>query len=87
MDEKDVDDNIHEEILRLRELRIQEAIVKIMKMRRVINHIPLHNELIEMLRFMFVPTRRLIKLQIEWLIENGYIRRDESDEGKYIYIT
>jgi cullin-5 len=87
MSQENIDDEAHEEILRLREFRIQEAIVKIMKMRRVMSQIPLHNELIEILRNMFVPTRRLIKQQIEWLIDQDYIRRDDEDPDKFIYIT
>lgn len=87
MNQENIDDEAHEEIMRLREFRIQEAIVKIMKMRRVMTQIPLHNELIDMLKYMFVPTRRLIKQQIEWLIEQEYIRRDENDPDKFIYIT
>lgn len=58
-----------------------------MKMRRVMNLIPLHNELVDMLKYMFVPTRRLIKMQIEWLIEQEYIRRDDKETDKIIYIT
>jgi cullin-5 len=58
-----------------------------MKMRRVMSLIPLNNELIDMLKYMFVPTRRLVKQQIEWLIEQQYIRRDEKDADKIIYIT
>lgn len=58
-----------------------------MKMRRVMALIPLNNELIDMLKYMFVPTRRLIKQQIEWLIEQQYIKRDEKDPEKIIYIT
>lgn len=56
-------------------------------MRRVMALIPLNNELIDMLKYMFVPTRRLIKQQIEWLIEQQYIKRDEKDPEKIIYIT
>lgn len=87
MNQESVDDEAHEEIMRLREFRIQEAIVKIMKMRRVMMQNPLHNELVDMLKLMFVPTRRLIKQQIEWLIEQQYIKRDEKDPEKFIYIT
>lgn len=51
------------------------------------SQIPLHNELVDMLRYMFVPTRRLIKQQIEWLIESEYLKRDEDDPDKFIYVT
>jgi cullin-5 len=87
MNQETIDDEAHEEILRLREYRIQEAIVKIMKMRRIMLYNPLHNELVDMLKSMFVPTRRLIKQQIEWLIEHDYIERDQNDSDKFVYIT
>lgn len=87
MNQESIDNEAHEEIMRLREFRIQEAIVQIMKARRVMNHVPLHNEVVNMLKNMFAPTLRLIKQQVEWLIERDYIERDKNDPEKFIYIT
>lgn len=81
------DDGVHEEIESLRKLRVQEAIVKIMKMRRVVDHVPLHNEVVDMLKTMFAPNRRFVKQQIEWLIEREFIKRDNASVDKFIYIA
>lgn len=85
--QENADDEAHDEILRLRELRIQEAVVKIMKTRRVMKQNLLHNETVVMLRNMFVPTRRLIKQQLEWLIEQKFVRRDDGDYETFVYVT
>lgn len=47
-----------------------------------------HNELIaETVKLVntFKPEPAMIKQQIEWLIENDYLMRDDKDKGKYIY--
>ncbi|CAG0900872.1 unnamed protein product, partial [Darwinula stevensoni] len=77
----------NEGIVRLRILRTQEAIVKIMKMRKSITNAQLQTELVDILRNMFIPSRKLIKEQIEWLIEQKYIRRHESDMNTFVYIA
>lgn len=77
----------HSEIIRLRVYRIQEAIVKIMKTRQKLHQAQLHSELIEVLKNMFLPSKRLIKEQIEWLIDNKFLERDSKDINVYIYVT
>ena len=77
----------HSEIIRLRVYRIQEAIVKIMKTRQRIHQAQLHTELIEVLKNMFLPSKRLIKEQIEWLIEHKFLERDPKDINIYVYVT
>ena len=47
----------------------------------------LQTELVEILKNMFLPSKKMIKEQIEWLIENKFIKRDEEDLSKFIYIT
>ncbi|MCP9262715.1 Cullin-5 [Dirofilaria immitis] len=69
----------HDDIIALRILRIQEAIVKIMKIRKHCQSAQLQTELIELLKHMFLPPKKMIKEQIEWLIENGFIARDSND--------
>ena len=66
---------------------VQEAIVKIMKMRKTISCAKLQMELITMLSNMFVPTKRMMKEQCEWLIENQYMRRDDNNMDTFIYIA
>ena len=58
----------NEGIVQLRVLRTQEAIVKIMKMRKKITNAQLITELVEILKNMFLPSKKMIKEQIEWLI-------------------
>ena len=76
-----------EEVMQLRTFRLQEAIVKIMKTRRKMTSAQLQTELVEMLKQMFLPSRKLIKEQLEWLIENKFIARDDSDMNTFVYVT
>lgn len=77
----------NEGIIQLRILRTQEAIVKILKMRKRITHAQLQTELVEMLKNMFFPQKKLIKQQIEWLIDHKYMKRDEDDINMFIYLV
>jgi len=74
-----------ESILRVRTLRTQEAIMKILKMRKKISFPMLHIELTNVLKQMFLPSKQLVKEQLEWLIEHDYIRRDSTDESMFYY--
>lgn len=77
----------NESIVQLRVLRTQEAIVKILKMRKKITNAQLQTELVEILKNMFLPSKKMIKEQIEWLIEQKYMKRDESDIGLFLYVA
>lgn len=66
---------------------IQEAIIQIMKMRKRINNAQLQTELVEILKNMFLPQKKMIKEQIEWLIDHKYIKRDETDINTFIYMA
>lgn len=61
--------------------------MKIMKMRKRLNNAQLQTELIEMLKNMFCPSRKMIKEQIEWLIENKYIARSDEDINSFVYLA
>ena len=61
--------------------------MKIMKMRKRIGNAQLQTELVEMLKNMFLPQKKLIKQQIEWLIERDFMVRDETDINTFIYVT
>lgn len=87
LNEFPLEEEVFDEVLRLRELRVQEAIVKVMKMRQVLSQNLLHNELIDVLKAMFVPSRRLIKQQIDFLIEKEYLKRSEEDIEKLMFIA
>lgn len=58
-----------------------------MKVRKRISSAQLQTELVEMLKNMFLPSKRMIKEQIEWLIERKYMRRDEENMGLFVYIA
>ncbi|XP_024085329.1 cullin-5 isoform X2 [Cimex lectularius] len=77
----------NESIVQLRILRVQEAIIKILKMRKRISNAQLQSELIDILKNMFLPSKKMIKEQIEWLIEHKYMRRDEDDINTFIYMA
>lgn len=66
---------------------VQEAIIQIMKMRKRISNAQLQTELVEILKNMFLPQKKMIKEQIEWLIEQKYIKRDETDINTFIYVA
>ncbi|VEL32726.1 unnamed protein product [Protopolystoma xenopodis] len=66
-------------IVQLRQLRAQEAIIMIMKARKRLSNHELYKELVDLLRYQFMPSKRLIKEVIEWLIEHRYMQRDETD--------
>lgn len=66
---------------------VQEAIIQIMKMRKRISNAQLQTELVEILKNMFLPQKKMIKEQIEWLIEQKYIKRDETDINTFIYMA
>ncbi|XP_054752863.1 cullin-5-like [Lytechinus pictus] len=76
-----------EGIVQLRILRTQEAIVKIMKMRKKLSNAQLQTELVEILKNMFLPQKKMIKEQIEWLIDHKYMKRDDGDINTFIYLA
>ncbi|XP_055375208.1 cullin-5 [Condylostylus longicornis] len=77
----------NQSIVQLRILRTQEAIIKIMKMRKRINNAALQAELVDILKNMFLPSKKMIKEQLEWLIEHKYMRRDDDDINTFIYVA
>ncbi|CAG5093692.1 Similar to Cul5: Cullin-5 (Rattus norvegicus) [Cotesia congregata] len=74
-------------IVQLRILRVQEAIIKILKMRKKITNAQLQTELVDILKNMFLPSKKMIKEQIEWLIEHKYIKRHEDDINTFVYMA
>lgn len=47
----------------------------------------LQAELIDILKNMFLPSKKMIKEQLEWLIEHKYMRRDDDDINMFIYVA
>lgn len=68
-------------------ISLQEAIIKILKMRKRMSNAQLQTELVDILKNMFLPSKKMIKEQIEWLIEHKYMRRDEDDINTFIYMA
>uniref|UniRef100_A0A0N5BD67 Cullin-5 n=1 Tax=Strongyloides papillosus TaxID=174720 RepID=A0A0N5BD67_STREA len=75
-----------DEIVTLRELRTQEAITKIMKMRKECSCSHLENEVVEMLKNIFYPNKKLIKEQIEYLINEKVIERHKKKQNVFVYL-
>lgn len=75
----------NKEIIFLRTERVKEAIVKILKTRKNVSMAQLQTELIELLKNMFLPSKKLVKETIEWLIENKYMVRDEENINSFTY--
>lgn len=74
------------EIQRAREVTIQCTIVKQMKSLagKSMKHTALEGAVVSMLKFN--PDTRMLKKQIQWLIEEQYMDRVEGDTSSYIYI-
>ncbi|XP_065226095.1 cullin-5 isoform X2 [Planococcus citri] len=77
----------NDSIVQLRILRVQEAIIQILKTRKRLSNVQLQKELIDILKNMFLPSKKMIKEQIEWLIEHRYMKRDEDDINMFLYIA
>lgn len=77
----------NEGIMQLRIFRTQEAIIKILKMRKRISNAQLQTELVDILKNQFLPSKKMIKEQTEWLIENNYMKRDEDNINQFIYMA
>lgn len=56
-------------------------------MRKRLSNAQLQTELVEMLKNMFLPSKKLIKEQIEWLIEHKYMKRDEDSINVFTYMA
>lgn len=77
----------HEEIIALRQIRVQEAAVKVLKTRKELSLAALEHELINVLKQMFVPTKLMMKEQLEWLLENNFIARKDGKMDVFLYVS
>lgn len=78
-------ENNDKEIMEKRSIQVRAAVVRIMKKSMILNHSQLIIEVIEELRNQFRPDTKLIKKEIELLIEKEYIAR--SNDNSYTYLS
>jgi cullin 1 len=74
-------------VLKERELKMQLALVRVMKARNVLQVQQLIAEATEQLSKYFIPETRLMRKQIEVLMERGFMKRDEEDQRKIHYVA
>lgn len=70
-----------------RELKMQLALVRVMKARNTLMVNQLIAEATEQLSKYFVPEVRLMRKQIEVLMERGFMKRDDDDQKKIHYVA
>ncbi|VDM21944.1 unnamed protein product [Hydatigera taeniaeformis] len=74
-------------IVQLRQMRAQEAVVRVMKSRKRLTFSEVYQQVIGLLKDQFIPSKRMLKEVIEWLIERRYIERDSHELDTFVYVS
>jgi len=83
----DMDHAEMEDIVRDRSIKLEAAIVRIMKSRRVMTYNALVKEVIDQVQRWFMPQIPMIKRAIESLIDQEFIRRKDKDARTFEYVA
>jgi len=83
----DMDHGEMEDIARDRAIKLEAAIVRIMKSRRMLGYNALVKEVIEQVQRWFTPQIPMIKRAIESLLDQEFIRRSSKDSRTFEYIA
>jgi len=81
------DDEDVKAVLKERELKMQLALVRVMKARNTLLVNQLIAEATEQLSKYFLPETRMMRKQIEVLMERGFMKRDDDDQKKIHYVA
>jgi len=76
-----------EDIMRDRSIKLEAAIVRIMKMRRVLDYNTLVHEVFDQVQRWFTPQIPMIKRAVESLLDQEFIRRKDGNMKVFEYIA